>query len=689
MPARNKNSRPTPELCAPAGKLETALAALKAGADAIYCGLKQFNARLRQENFSLNELARLIAYAHGQGRKVYLAFNTLIKENELVRALSLLQAVAELKVDAVILADWGLLSLVRQRMPELRIHLSTQAGISNSNALRLAKKMGVARVIPARELSLNELSLLVKRTSLEVEVFIHGALCYSLSGFCLASSFIGGKSGNRGLCTQVCRREFFTHDKGGAFFSPYDLEALPIIPELTAMGVAALKIEGRMKGPDYVAKVVSVYRRALDRSELIDELVEELKEDFGRPKTQAFFSSFNQPILQDPDKPAATGILLGRIVAVVDRRISFKAEPAETTSLKLKPLQRGDAVRIQPQSGYEGRRYSILEITALGLNLELLLSKEVQAKPGDLLFLVGRKQKKDLKMIKLKAQACPQPEHYRLQAQCWFKEISLARPHKIKPNLRSRLWVMIDDPAWFDLLLQEDEVYKIILALDDEGLLQIAWLEQLLESQREILARLVLALPLFIPETKLMQSFKACQRLLSLGVKGFCLMSPNAYFEELAQAELLAFASWPLLNTPARIWWQRLGGQRFCYPLEDDFLNIRQSLGLPALVCLYSLVPLFISRIHSSLKPNTLLYDKEGHSFITAKRGSLAYLLAAEPLCLFAKRPRLEALGMTDFLINLSFLSRDEKKLVELLKAYRLNERILPSSLFNFKRGLF
>ncbi|HEQ71323.1 MAG TPA: U32 family peptidase, partial [Spirochaetia bacterium] len=210
---------PKPELLAPAGKAESFFAALVAGADAVYLGVQRFNARLRAANFTLPELSRLIPFAHERKKKVYVTLNTALKQKELPAAAQILHVCRTLRVDGLIVADLGLIALARRHFPDLPLHASTQAGIHNSVGAETMRKLGVRRVILARELSLAEVALIRKHTRCELEVFVHGALCYSLSGNCLASSWIGGKSGNRGLCTQVCRRAFRGPTASAPYFS--------------------------------------------------------------------------------------------------------------------------------------------------------------------------------------------------------------------------------------------------------------------------------------------------------------------------------------------------------------------------------------------------------------------------------------------------------------------------------------
>ncbi|MDW7659201.1 MAG: U32 family peptidase, partial [Bacillota bacterium] len=264
-----------PELLAPAGDFAALQAAIRHGADAVYLGASAFSARRQAANFTGSQLTDAIDLAHLHGLRVYLALNTLIQDSELDQALSVAGSAASAGVDAIILQDTGLAVLLHEWLPDLPLHASTQMTITDTAGLHMAARLGFSRVILARELTLTEVKQLTQQArllGLETEVFIHGALCMSLSGQCLLSSLNGGRSGNRGACAQPCRLtwtlgkpEDELTDPPFPWLSPCDQSLLDSIAELATDGVAALKIEGRMRQPAYVSQVVSVYRQALDR----------------------------------------------------------------------------------------------------------------------------------------------------------------------------------------------------------------------------------------------------------------------------------------------------------------------------------------------------------------------------------------------------------------------------------------
>jgi putative protease len=259
-----------PELLSPAGSEECLYAAVENGADAVYFGLApphNFNARGRAENFPLEKLGDTLDFLHRRGIKGYLTLNTLIHFDELPAVESLLREIAAARVDAVIIQDIGVARLAQRLCPDLPLHASTQMSLTSAAAIELAATLGIRRAILPRELSIKQIGELCRHVELELECFIHGALCISYSGQCYASLGLGGRSANRGNCAQPCRLPYSIKQTGTErkpILSPHDLAALPLLPKLIATGIHAFKIEGRLKPPEYVAEVTKIYREALD-----------------------------------------------------------------------------------------------------------------------------------------------------------------------------------------------------------------------------------------------------------------------------------------------------------------------------------------------------------------------------------------------------------------------------------------
>ena len=285
----------TPELLSPAGGFDAALAAFQYGADAVYLGLPRFSARADADNITPERLRVLLAHARAfpRPKKIYVTFNTLVQDGELTQAIDALDELADLAPDGVIIQDLGVARLIREHFPRLPLHASTQLAAHNLDGIRALRDLGFTRVVLARELTLDEIADIVQNGGVEIEIFIHGALCYSVSGLCLFSSHLAGRSGNRGRCAYCCRETFTQKgiDAPPYPFSMRDLSFAPILDAVVATGAHSFKIEGRMKSPLYVACVTDYYRRKLDRSltpSTEAALIQDLQTVFSRPWTTLY-----------------------------------------------------------------------------------------------------------------------------------------------------------------------------------------------------------------------------------------------------------------------------------------------------------------------------------------------------------------------------------------------------------------
>lgn len=323
-----------PEILAPAGSMKAMEAAIKAGADAVYMGGSRFGARAYAQNPEKDEMIEAIHYVHLYGKKIYLTLNTLLKEEELDQVGDFLLPYYEAGLDGIIIQDPGVFSYVKRNFPGLALHASTQMNITDAASAKLLKEAGACRVVPARELSFEEIHTIKEETGLEIECFVHGALCYCYSGRCLMSSILGGRSGNRGRCAQPCRLPYDVADnkKGSYVLSPRDLCTISLIPQLVEAGIDSFKIEGRMKNPEYVATIVSIYRKYLDqylehpkkKYEVAEEDFQMLLEAFNRGGfTEGYYVSHNGPHMMSMERPNHKGMPLGQIEKIKDGKIYF------------------------------------------------------------------------------------------------------------------------------------------------------------------------------------------------------------------------------------------------------------------------------------------------------------------------------------------------------------------------------
>jgi putative protease len=311
-----------PEILAPAGSFQSLIAAVEAGADAIYLGGKRFSARASAANLDDDELKEGIDYAHLRGVKIYVTINTLYKDKEFKELVDFVAFLYSIGVDALILQDLGAAKVIRQHFHNIELHGSTQMTIHNIEGAKVLEELGFDRVVLARELSLKEISRIKKAVNIGLETFVHGALCFCYSGQCLMSSMIGGRSGNRGRCAQPCRRFYQMESDGilkeqGYLLSPKDLCSIDIVKELAELGISSLKIEGRMKRPEYVGIVVLSYRKLFDGLKNgieIDKhgIEKELLQIFNRGFTKGYYTGYPKDLISY-DSPKNKGLYLGKV----------------------------------------------------------------------------------------------------------------------------------------------------------------------------------------------------------------------------------------------------------------------------------------------------------------------------------------------------------------------------------------
>jgi len=374
-----------PELLAPAGRMEAFCAALDAGADAVYAGTRDFNARMRAPNFTTDELIRMAGYAHRHGKRLYLTVNTIIKDGELDRLEALLRELQQIHPDALIVQDIGTARLAQAVCPEIPIHASTQMTIHNVDGALAARQMGFSRVILARECTIEEIREIRRSCEIELETFVHGAMCYSMSGQCFASGLIHGKSANRGRCLQPCRRLFSgipetpsehtdaspattppaDQPRNFPAYSMRDLCAAPILERLIASGINCFKIEGRMKPPEQIAQIVRAYRLLIDAwpgltAEVMEEARFLLDTAVGREPHTGYYLSSAPPVLGARETQSG--------------RRAGRSEPSDFPGFfRITPrvhLKVGDRVRIQRSPTQPPQGFTIREIRYKGKSVK-------------------------------------------------------------------------------------------------------------------------------------------------------------------------------------------------------------------------------------------------------------------------------------------------------------------------------
>lgn len=378
------------ELLAPAGNVESMRAAYAAGADAVYIGGSRFGARAFADNPQKDELVEAIEYAHIKGKKLYLTVNTLLKDREMEELYMYLLPYYEHGLDAAIVQDMGVFCKLHEWFPDLELHASTQMTITGADGARCLKEMGASRIVTARELSLAEIKEIHDTVDIEIESFVHGALCYCYSGQCLLSSMIGGRSGNRGRCAQPCRLPYNWQGdrektKEKYLLSPKDLCTLELIPDLIKNGVYSFKIEGRMKRPEYTAGVTKIYRKYIDaylehpqRKWQIEEKDRiELMDLYNRGGfTNGYYKQHNGPDMMSVQRPNHQGIAAAKVLAVKKGSIQMRA---------LQPVHEGDVLELS--AGKNQQEITIKEnVNAAGVFSVAAKQKLPEMVPGTIVF---------------------------------------------------------------------------------------------------------------------------------------------------------------------------------------------------------------------------------------------------------------------------------------------------------------
>ena len=654
MPCASK-----PELLLPVGNIESLFAALEGGADAIYLGLKAFNARGRAANFTNSQFAAICKLATQKRVKVYVTLNTVIKNNELSDLLDTLQFLSEQPIAGVIIQDWGVFSLMRRYFPKLVAHASTQMVNHNSVGANHSQHIGFKRVVLARELTAKELQLIHQRTNIETEVFVHGALCYSLSGLCLFSSYLGGAGANRGLCTQPCRRFYNCRGQKRTFFSMKDNQLISKIEELAQMGVSSLKVEGRLKSGEYVYTVAQAYRKAIDGEAVIDAV-----DDLSRPKTQWFMgSSIAESIADNPN----TGLLIGKVTDCHDGTIIF------TTNIE---LAKGNRLRVRTDADTDQNAF-VLDNFRVADGLCTAKGFHGNAAAGTDIYLTAyRSQKFVTELPTAGRQEVRMP-------QAMKKSIIGSIRKQLTTKPKAATIVRIDNLDWLQCAaLQKADVVVVSLPM-------LEWPNLLTTNNisGSMLQKIWFELPPFVSETQIERVRKFCSALVQKGLNRFVL-------SHLSQCEMLPphsrFATNEAVyayNDAAALWLKQQGAEWFCSPAENEYENLLTGACREAVIPVYFRPRLFTSRMPVKLAANQFS-DERKNRYIRHRLNGLTIITPEQPVCITQYANKLRGKNFCRFLIDLSFEPADNNRLARLLKLLATSEGIQGTSAFNFKKGL-
>jgi putative protease len=662
-----KQKNTNPELLLPVGNTEAFYAALKAKADAIYLGLRNFNARARATNFTPWQAAAMIKEAHQNNTKVYITLNTVIRNNELNSLIDTLFVLSKLKPDAVIIQDWGVYFLIKKYFPTLHIHASTQMANHNSVGVDYSAKMGIERVVLARELTMPELEIIAKNKKTELELFVHGALCYSFSGMCLFSSFLGGMGANRGNCTQPCRRIYKQNNSEEYFFSLKDNQLIQHIPKLKELNIDSLKIEGRLKPAEYVYRVANAYKKALENDQAIPASENELKLDLGREKTEYFFG---KQVSDAITQSANTGLLLGHVTNIENKQITFTSNipPENNSRLRFRNKKSDKQIVLKIESfekNSQNNSYSF-ETT----NDQITSDDEVYL-AGQKIKLQSKIKTDNVKIIDRAPRSLVAKALNNLKSKNTYKK-------KISIFLR------IDSIQWMRKIRFEN--YNSVLL--NFSITELKIFDPKLPFIQKNKNKIWIELPKFIAEKNINQYKEILEKLMQNKIVNFSishlsqkeLLPDNARF--MCNENVYTF------NDAAIAHIKNQGACSYIYPLENDIVNFANGNQRDGIVPVYFYPHLFFSRMPVNLKNNVEFTDKTGETFTKIVRDGVSIVLPKNPVSLTQYKNKLEKYGYTNYLIDLSHTLPSKNTPETIKKRLLKSEQIQPSSNFNFKREM-
>ena len=728
------------ELLAPAGSPEALDAAIGEGADAVYLGLKDFNARMRSANFTYSQFEGALKSLRRMGRKLYVTVNTVFEQREADRVYQLLKYLAGLAPDGILVQDFGIITMVRENFPSLKLHASTQMNVASTHGVNLLSRHGFSRVVLARELSLEEIRDIRVNTNMELEVFVHGALCVSVSGLCLFSSYLGGKSANRGMCTQACRR-FYTayrgkgmedpgEDNGGFYFSPVDLELAEQLPLLAKAGINSLKIEGRMKSAEYVGAVVSAYRKVIDNLDAgednlcraISDARSILKNDFARPKTVYLINGGeNVDWLNskqnggtsiagntgidwlNPKQNGGTGILLGKLLRVRGRDERRQGLIEAGT---IAPSQ-GDSIRLHKADDSErlSHKISVVEVCPNG---DRWVSIPEGFDPGDAIYLIQTKAmtKRYAPVIRGEPSGrSPGRERAPLPKSEWSKKKNASiqpkekfRGKKNQSDLPAGIYVMVSQIE--DLyILQSSRPVKVILPY---SLKLTKRLSGGGEKNLPFLASdIIISLDPFFPQGKDRELDETIPVLMEKGYTRF-IVNNLGYFSFFRQRQGIVLIAGPWLYTFNAWAWDCLSrcGAEYCItPFENNRQNLEKTFPMQeqesfrrsrVFITVFARPSLFRMRRDFSVFYNFENFSgsrNEAFRLITAPEGSM--VLPWEAFSIVDKIPFLQEASFNRFILDFSPGPLKKAEYRTVIEAVNRVRPLSGTNRFNWKNGFF
>lgn len=655
-----------PELLLPVGNPESFYAAIKGGADAIYLGLKQFNARGRAKNFNNGQLQTILKEARKNNVLVYITLNTVIKNNEIPELIEYLHYLNQVQVDGIIIQDFGVYYIAKHYFPGLVLHASTQMGIHNSVGANYAGKSGFERVVLARELTLGELSKICRKTKVETEVFTHGALCYSFSGMCLYSSYAGGRGANRGLCTQPCRRTYSTVKKNEFLFNLKDNQLVAYINEFAKMGVRSLKVEGRMKSGEYTYRVANAYRMMLDKKITESEAASMLSMDFGREKTAYFMGGDVKEAISDK---TVAGVFLGKVI---------KTQSSDVFIRSKMEIRAGFRLRFHIPNSDKQETVKVRKVS-LQNNFWKIDTGGKIVKPNSEVYLSG------ISDIKFSSKL---EEDRKLRLQ----QIKYGQKRKIvdalkgdrKPS-KEEFYFRINSMEWLKKI-NFNELDGLFLAFS-----KITWsrFNPDLPFIQKFKDKIYVELPKFIQEGSLQYYRELTAKLAQKGIRNFVISHVSQKELLPPKSKVIANENVYVFNDASAKCLKAEGISKFCYPQEIDFDTLFSISHKDGIVPVYFYPELFYSRMPVNMKAEEEnLNDDMNNRLRRFRRNGITCIVPTIPVSISQSKTKLNKQGYRRFLIDLCYEPVSKNRAKTIKNRIRKSEQIQPSNTFNFNKGL-
>lgn len=692
------------ELLAPAGNIEALDAAFGEGADAVYMGLKSFNARLRSSNFAWNQFEAAVNAAHKRGKKIYVTVNTVAEEEETERLYRFLSYLDSVGPDGLIVQDFGVVRMVQEFFPKLELHASTQMNCASAAAVNMLSREGFKRVVLSRELSLEEIQAVKAGSSAELEIFVHGALCVSESGLCLFSSYLGGKSANRGMCTQACRR-LYNADMDGAerkgyFFSPHDLQLIDRIPDLMQAGVESFKIEGRMKSAEYVGSVTAAYRYVMDnwekdRKGAIATGKRMLATDFARAKTRYWFDSSKAENFLNPDQAGGTGIFLGKIqnlrketmnVRNGDKIEQEKVVFADVRGGSYDP-DAGDSIRLHRKDDTGRESHKIRHVKMID-DVRWIDIPEGFTQ-GDSVYLLQTKA-----MSKRYQRVLPSDlSAFRKQPGPQLLPVLdlTAVPKSGVEGFPDGIYIQVSTVKDMFTILGEKQI-RVILDLNSESRYDLLEKNTALPYSKK---QIFISLDPYCPAASEKQLAADIDALVEAGFRQFVVNNP-AHINML-RGKKVTMLGGPYLytfNRWAASWLENQNIDCFITPIENSRKNLEATFEpkyrQKVMVTLFAYPALFRMRFQLPESYDfTYFSDKEGTLFKTLSTPDGSFVMPEKPFSIVDAKARLEKEGFSHFLLDFSRTQVRKQDFKFIMRALFKGDLLPDSDRFNWKDGFY